>query len=126
MADLGAPSSYLALQPGVDVFSRDGARIGEVQYVLADVDDDIFDGIVIDVRSLPGGLRFADAPQVAEIYERGVVLAVSEAEAEALPEPSDNPGTLVVDGLEDVDRSELHEKLRRAWEVVSGEGVDKP
>jgi hypothetical protein len=124
MDDLGSPSSYLALEPGVGVFGRDGERIGEVQYVLADRDEDVFDGIVIDVSALPGGLRFADAPQVAEIYQRGVVLAVSSAEANALPEPSDNPGMLEVDGLEDVDRSELREKLRRAWELVSGKGQD--
>jgi hypothetical protein len=125
MDDLGSPSSYLALQPGVAVFASDGTRIGEVQYVLADIDDDIFDGIVIDGSALPGGLRFADAAQVAGIYERGVVLSVDAAGAEALPEPTDNPGTLVVDGLEDVDESEVKEKLRRAWETMSGKGPGK-
>jgi hypothetical protein len=125
MADLGPPSSYLTLRPGVAVHARDGEKVGEVQYVLADLDADVFDGIVIDVSSLPGGLRFADAAQVAEIYERGVVLGMSSAEAENLPEPSENPGMLEVHGVEDVDRSELGEKLRRAWEMVSGAGTDK-
>jgi sporulation protein YlmC with PRC-barrel domain len=122
MDDLGSPSSYLTIEPGVAVYSRDGEALGEVQNVLADTDEDVFDGIVIDVSALPGGLRFADAAQVAEIYERGVVLAVDAAGAEALPEPSDNPGVLEVDGLEDVDRSEFRERLRRAWELVSGRG----
>lgn len=125
MNDLGSPSSYLALQPGVAVFASDGARLGEVEHVLADFDDDIFDGIVIDGSTLPGGLRFADASQVASIYERGVVLSVDAAGAEALPEPTDNPGTLVVEGLEDVDESELKEKLRRAWDTISGKGPGK-
>jgi hypothetical protein len=125
MADLGAPSSYLALEPGVDVFSRDGERLGEVQHVLADIDADVFDGIVIDASALPGRLRFADASQVAEIHERGVVLSLAASDAERLPEPTDNPGSLEVHGAEDVDRSELREKLRRAWELVSGGGVDK-
>jgi hypothetical protein len=125
MDDLGSPSSYLALQPGIAVFASDGSRVGEVEYVLADFDDDVFDGIVIDASALPGGFRFADAAQVAGIYERGVVLAVDAAGAEALPEPTDNPGTLVVDGLEDVDESEFKEKLRRAWETISGEGTGK-
>jgi hypothetical protein len=125
MADLGAPSSYLALEPGVDVFSRDGERLGEVQHVLADVDADVFDGIVIDASALPGGLRFADASQVAEIHERGVVLSLAASDAERLPEPTDNPGSLEVHRAEDVDRSELGEKLRRAWELVSGAGPDK-
>jgi hypothetical protein len=121
MDDLGAPSSYVALGPGVEVYSRDGDRVGEVKHVLADVDADIFEGIVIDA----GGPRFADASLVADIYERGVVLSVATAEAERLPEPTDNPGTLEVRGVGDVDRSQLAEKLRRAWEIVSGEGVDK-
>lgn len=125
MDDLGAPSSYLALEPGVDVFSRDGEKLGEVQYVLSDPDEDVFDGIVIDSSSLPGGLRFADALEVASIYERGVILGLSTADAERLPEPSENPGVMEVTGIEDVDRSELREKLRRAWETISGEGMDK-
>lgn len=125
MDDLGTPSSYIVLEPGVDVFSSDGKRIGEVEHVLADFDDDIFDGIVIDASALPGGLRFADAAQVAEIYERGVVLSLDAAGAEALPEPSDNPGTIAVHGVEDIDESELKGSLRRAWEVVSGKGVGK-
>ena len=125
MDDLGAPSSYLALERGIPVFSRDGDKLGEVQYVLADSEEDIVDGIVIDTSGPPGALRFADALQVAEIYERGVILALSSADAEQLPEPSENPGAIDVTGVEDVDRSELHEKLRRAWETITGEGVDK-
>jgi hypothetical protein len=123
--DLGAPSSYLALRPGVDVFSREGEKLGEVQYVLADTDVGLFDGIVIDASVLPGGLRFADAGQVAEIFERGVVLDLSSGDAERLPEPSENPGVLEATGVEDVDRSELNEKLRRAWEVITGGGLDR-
>ena len=125
MDDLGAPSSYLAIEPGVHVFSRDGDKLGEVQYVLADPEVDLFDGIVVDTSGLPGGLRFADALQVAEIYERGVILGLSFADAEQLPEPSENPGVIEVTGVEDVDRTALHEKLRRAWEIISGEGPDK-
>jgi hypothetical protein len=125
MDDLGAPSSFLALEPGVAVFSRDGEKLGEVQHVLADADVDVFDGIVIDASALPGALRFVDALQVAEIYERGVILGLSSADAERLPEPSGNPGVMEVDGLEDVDRGELQEKLRRAWDIVSGRGLDK-
>ncbi len=120
MDDLGSPSSYLVLEPGVDVFSRDGERVGEVQHVLADPEIDLFDGIVIDTSGLPGGLRFADASQVTEIYERGVILGFSYADAERLPEPTENPGSIEVTGVEDVDRSELREKLRRAWEMISG------
>lgn len=114
----------MALEPGVVVFSSDGEKVGEVQHVLADFELEVFDGIVIDASALPGGMRFADAVQVAEIYERGVVLPLSFADAERLPEPTANPGFLEVNGVEDVDSSELGEKLRRAWELASGEGLD--
>lgn len=120
MDDLGSPSSYLVLAAGTPVYSSDGDEIGKVEHVLADQELDIFDGIVVEASH---GVRFVDAPQVDEIYERGVVLNVSSAEAASLPEPTDNPGVMEVDGLEDVDRSELREKLRRAWEMISGKGL---
>src|SRR3954471_4507564 len=72
--DLGNPSSYLALQPGVVVVSSDGKELGKIEHILADPDADIFDGIVLDTSVLPGGHRFVDAPQVDEVYEHGVVL----------------------------------------------------
>ena len=92
MEDLGAPASYLTLAEGVPVYSSDGEELGKVEHVLADPDVDVFDGIVLDTSVLPGGRRFADATQVAEIYERGVVLTLEAAAAERLPEPSANPG----------------------------------
>jgi hypothetical protein len=117
--DLGAPSSYLALEPGAPVLSSDGKPLGEVEHVLADADADIFDGIVLDTSVLPGGQRFADASQIDEIYERGVVLTVDAGEAEQLPEPSENPAVLRADP-DDVEGSELERKLRSAWDRISG------
>jgi hypothetical protein len=119
MDDLGAPSSYMVLEEGTDVLSSDGRRLGRVEHVLADADVDVFDGIVIDTTSLPGGHRFVDAPQVAEIYERGVVLTIDAAEAEALPEPSENP-TVMETGPDDMVPDDLGDKLRRAWAKLSG------
>jgi hypothetical protein len=118
MQDLGAPSSYLAVQPGVAVYSSDGKKLGEVEYVLSVPDDDIFDGIVLDTSVLPGGRRFVDAPEVAEIYELGVVLKIDAAAAESLPEPSANPGSIEV-GPGDMVKGG-HDKLRRAWDRISG------
>jgi hypothetical protein len=120
MEDMGAPSSYLALQPGTAVYTSDGRKIGEVEHVLAVPDDDIFDGVVLDTSVLPGGHRFVDAPEVAEIYERGVVLAIDAAAAEKLPEPSANPGALEVGPDDMVDGK--HDRLRRAWDLISGKG----
>ena len=91
-----APRAYRAVQPGITVYSSDGKKLGEVEHLLAVPDDDIFDGIVLDTSVLPGGRRFVDAPEVEAIYERGVVLKIDAAAAEALPEPSANPGSIEV------------------------------
>ena len=123
MEDLGAPSSYLVLAEGTPVYSSDGSKLGEVEHVLADEETNIFDGIVIDRSVLPGGHKFVDAPQVEEIYERGIVLTVDAASAESLPEPSANPGVMEVTGEDFVEREwddELEYKLKRAWDRISG------
>jgi len=52
-------------------------------------------------------------------FERAVVVALSAAEAEQLPEPSENPGILEYGGAEDSERP-LAGKLRRAWDRISG------
>src|SRR3954463_970161 len=119
MEDLGAPASYLTLAEGVAVYSSDGEKLGKVEHVLADPDVDIFDGIVLDTSVLPGGHRFVDADQVASIHERGVVLGVDADTAETLPEPSANPGEMEV-GPDDLVPDETRDKLRRAWDRISG------
>jgi len=103
--DLGEPGSYLTLSSGVPVYSSDGERLGAVTHVMAEPDKDIFDGLVFDASPLPGGHRFVDAPEVEAIYERGVVLTIDAAAAEQLPEPGP---------------SDLEIKLRRAWDLISG------
>ncbi|MGH2925242.1 MAG: PRC-barrel domain-containing protein [Solirubrobacterales bacterium] len=121
MEDLGAPASYMTLEEGVAVYSSDGRAVGKVTHVLAEPHLDVFDGIVIDHSAMPGGHRFCDADQVDEIFERGVVLKLDAAAAEALPKPSANPGEIDV-GPDDVVPDELHDKLRRAWDRISGKG----
>ena len=120
MEDLGQPSSYLVLADGVPVYSSDGEELGKVEHVLAEPASDVFDGFVIDTSVLPGGHRFVDAPEVDSIYERGVVLKIDAAAAEALPQPSANPAALEV-GPGDM-APERHAKLRRAWDMISGKG----
>jgi hypothetical protein len=117
--DLGDPASYLTLADGTPVLSSDGERIGVVEHVLADADADVFDGLVIDVRSGPGGHRFVDAPQVERIYEQGVILTIDAQAVDALPEPSENPATMVADP-DDATPDDLGDKLRRAWARISG------
>jgi uncharacterized protein YrrD len=123
--DLGSPSSYRVLADGTPVYSSDGQSLGEVEHVLADEETDIFDGIVLDRSVLPGGHRFADASQIEEIYERGVVLSVDAGRAEALAEPSANPAAIEVTGEDFVEREwddEIEAKLKRAWDRISGKG----
>src|SRR4051794_33765613 len=115
MDDLGAPASYMTLSKGASVYSSDGEKLGEIEHVLAEADEDIFDGIVLDTSVLPGGHRFVDAPQVAEVYERGVVLGIDAAAAESLPEPSENPAAMEADPAETAS-SPLQRKLERAWD----------
>jgi PRC-barrel domain protein len=117
--DLGPPASYLTVEADLPVFSSDGEKVGVVEHVLADPDEDVFDGLVIDISPLPGGHRFVDAPQVDEIRERGVVLALSAGEARSLPEPSENPVALSATP-DDVARSDLEIKLKRAWDLITG------
>jgi hypothetical protein len=119
--DLGDPGSYLTLAEGVAVYSSDGKELGKVEHVLDAPDVDVFDGIVLDTSVLPGGHRFADADQVEDIYERGVVLKVDAASAESLPEPSANPGEIEL-GPDDMVPDDRHDKLRRAWDRISGKG----
>ena len=85
MDDLGAPLSYLVLEKGVPVFSRDGQRLGRVVRVLSAPEANMFDGLIFDTKAGPGGHRFVDAPEVGEIYERGVVLKIDAGEAASLP-----------------------------------------
>src|SRR3954464_6568981 len=117
--DLGDPISYLTLSEGTPVFAAGGERIGGGEPVLAAPHAGGVDGLIVDGRAGPGGWRFVDAPQVGRIYERGVLLTLGEREAEALPQPSENPATVVAEP-EDAEGTPLGDKLRRAWDYISG------
>jgi uncharacterized protein YrrD len=114
--ELGAPISYAVLSRGTAVYSADGHQIGNVAYVLAVSEQDVFDGIVLSEHWMSGGHRFADADDVDAIYERGVVLRLDRDGAERLPEPSANPAVVEAEA----GRSGLERKLRRAWDYISG------
>ncbi len=119
MMDLGEPASYLTLKPGTPVYSADAEAIGEVTHVLADQGEDVFDGIVIGEHVFGEGHRFADAADVQEIFEHGVVLKLDRAACEQLQKPTANPAVMHDDPAES--NSEFsHAKLRRAWDLISG------
>jgi uncharacterized protein YrrD len=85
--DLGPPISYLVLQKGAPVYAGDGEKVGRVADVRADLQKDIFDGLVVDRGLLPGDERLVPAAEVEEIYEAGVVLKLDADAVETLPEP---------------------------------------
>lgn len=117
--DLGEPSSYLALPAGTPVYSSDGEQVGTVKHVLAAEEEDVFDGIVIGEHAFGAGHRFADADDIEEIFDRGVVLRLDAAACAGLPEPSANPAVMHDDPAES--RSDLRrERLMRAWDRISG------
>ena len=82
--DDGDAIGYKVVRRGTPVRSSDGVEIGTVRRVQDNAREHIFDGIVIDTRE---GRRFVDAPEVARIFERAVVLTITAEEARELPEP---------------------------------------
>ena len=115
--DAGDPISYLVLADGTSVLTSEGEEIGSVEHVLADEDADIFDGLVIDTRDGPGGFRFADASLVEAIHERAVTLSV--ASVDELPEPDENAASMSA-SPDDTVPDDAGDKLRRAWDWISG------
>ena len=88
MDDLGPPIAYTVLEEGTPVYDRNGKRIGVVDHVLADMQLDIFEGVIVHTLPLPGRHLFADVEQIAELHERGVLLSV---ERDDLHEPPERP-----------------------------------
>jgi hypothetical protein len=115
--DAGDPISYLVLSEGTPVIAGDGASVGRVQHVLADPEADVFDGLVI--RMDDGGHRFADATQVAAIHEGAVTLTLDGEGAGRLPEPAENPAAMSATP-DDTAPDGLDDKLKRAWDYLSG------
>lgn len=81
----GPPISWRALDIGSDVISSDGTRVGLVQEVVADIATDIFEGVVIDTRLGPGGLRFVDASLISDIFVHRLVLTATRSQVHELP-----------------------------------------
>ncbi|HEU0088707.1 MAG TPA: PRC-barrel domain containing protein [Pseudonocardiaceae bacterium] len=113
--DLGQPIAYLVLKVGTPVYDRNTERIGVVEHVLAEEDLDIFHGLIVRTRPLPGRHLFADADQIAELRERGVLLSVDRDE---LHEPKKRNSTRQRHPDDRVE-SPLQARLRRAWDWLN-------
>jgi hypothetical protein len=116
MADHGAPISYMTLAQGTPVYASDGDQVGTVHRVLADAEADIFDGLILDTDD---GERFADAPAVGDLFERAAFLQITAAQARHLHAPDANPAVMDADP-DDAEKPELRDRLRRAWDLISG------
>jgi uncharacterized protein YrrD len=112
--EVGPPIAYLALREGTPVYDRGGERIGVVEHVLADEAVDIFHGLIIHTLPLPGRHLYADADQIAELHERGVLLSVDRGHLHEPREPAKatKPGDGPVE-------NPLQARLRRAWDWIS-------
>jgi uncharacterized protein YrrD len=114
--DLGPPIAYTVLEEGMPVFDRNGKRIGVVERVMGDMQLDIFEGVILHTRPLPGRHLYADMNQIAELHERGVVLAVARDE---LHEPPDEAKRKQREDSPDAPESPLEARLRRAWDWLT-------
>ncbi len=118
--DPGQRIAYMVLAEGTRVEGRDGGEIGTVKRVLADTGTDIFDGLILDTAD---GDRFVDAPQVADLFERLVVLDMTAEDARQLPKPSASPAAVDL-SADDIAGDTPGDKVRfaakRAWDRISG------
>ena len=81
MSGPGDPIAYTALQGGTAIVSSDHRELGTVERVVVNAKENIFDGIVMRA----GDRRvWVDAPEVARIYERQVILGIDAEAAAAL------------------------------------------
>jgi hypothetical protein len=112
--DIGPPIAYLVLAEGTPVYDRDGDQIGVLEHVLADVDLDIFHGLIVHTLPLPGHHLFADADQIAELHERGVLLNAGRDDLHEPREPARAQGS-----AGRPPESPLQARLRRAWDWIS-------
>ena len=117
--EYGPQISYEVLAPGTKVLSADGEEVGTIVHVLADESQDVFDGIVIAERAGSGEHRFADAEDIQEIHEGAVLLKLSSEACAQLPRPTANPAVMRDDPGAPASNP-LGDKLRRAWDLISG------
>jgi hypothetical protein len=110
MDDLGPIIAWRALDEGTPVYDPDGKAVGVVEEVVAP--GEIFEGIVVHTRPLPGRHVLAEHHQIAELHERGVVLAVDRSELQAPPGPRRRERA--------TPEPRWQARLRRAWDWLSG------
>jgi hypothetical protein len=107
---LGPAIAYLAVKDGTPVYDREGSRVGVVEHVMAV--GGIFEGIIIHTYPLPGRHLYADAGQIAELRERGVLLWVDREQLHDPRRESARPSR-------DRPESSLEARVRHAWDWIA-------
>jgi hypothetical protein len=92
------------------VYDRNRTRIGVVEHVMTE--GNIFEGLIVHTYPLPGRHLYADAAQVAEIREHGVLLSVGSDE---LHDPRREAGRR----QRDEQQTGLEARLRRALDWLT-------
>jgi hypothetical protein len=90
--------SWKALEPGADVVSADGERIGTLSRVVGDADADVFTGIAVK-PGLLAGERLVPSERVGGIWPERVEVRLSRDELEALPPFKDPPAVRIEPGV---------------------------
>jgi hypothetical protein len=114
--DLGPPIAFIALSEGTPVYDAREERVGVVEEVIADEQAEIFEGLVVHTLPLPGHHVVADAEQIAELHERGVLLSVDRSALRSSGRHADPRERDGGDRLE----SPVQAMLRRVWDRISG------
>jgi hypothetical protein len=82
--------SWKVIEPGAQVDSADGKKAATVSRVVGDADADVFTGLAVKVGILSGE-RLVPSERVQGIWPDRVVVDLSKADMEALPEYKDEP-----------------------------------
>lgn len=77
----------MLIEPGMAVQGTDGT-IGTIAEVVADENADVFRGLVVTHGLILHKRLFVSASQVVGVASRTVSIALSKAEADALPPPA--------------------------------------
>ncbi len=82
---------YQVLPRGTPVEASDEVRVGTFHKALHHGREHLFDGMVIKTDA---GKRFVDAPEVARITNKRVILGIDSAAVAELPEPGGVLGSM--------------------------------
>jgi uncharacterized protein YrrD len=87
---LSTPVSWFMIEPGWTVVDRGGEELGEVDELVGDTGQDIFNGLAVTAGLLRRP-RYVPAERVAAITEGRIELDLSAAEFERLTEHAEQP-----------------------------------